>query len=184
MTVYLIGFMGSGKSYLGRLLSNHLGVDHIDLDEWIENNYGKTISEIFQNEGEDQFREKESLALKSLYEAYSGSVNLSITSSELNLIISCGGGTPCFNGNMEWMNQHGLSIWLDPPTHVLFERLAREKAHRPLLANLSDDQMKHFVEQKLRERSFFYNQARLVLHDEKWDLNGLIKQINDASHFQ
>jgi shikimate kinase len=184
MTVYLIGFMGSGKSYLGRLLSNHLGVDHIDLDEWIESKYGKSITEIFQSEGEDRFREKEHEALKSLYEAYSRSVNLSIPSTELNLIISCGGGTPCFNGNMEWMNQHGLTIWLDPPTHVLLERLAKEKAHRPLLAKLSDDQMKHFVEQKLKERSFFYNQARLVLHDEVWDLPGLLKQINDASHLQ
>ena len=99
MKIFLTGFMGSGKTYWGRIWSRQLGLDFYDLDELIEKKEGKTISTIFEKEGEDHFRKLEATALKAFAETENG-------------IIACGGGTACFNDNMQWMNEQGVTVFL------------------------------------------------------------------------
>ena len=110
MRIFLLGFMGSGKSHWGRQWSDVYDLKFIDLDEKIENQEHKSIIEIFENEGEDYFRQKEAILLRSLIK-------------EDNCIISCGGGTPCFFDNMDWMNEQGITIWLDEDIDDLVKRL-------------------------------------------------------------
>ncbi|NBT14919.1 MAG: shikimate kinase [Chitinophagia bacterium] len=175
MTIFLIGFMGSGKSYLGKILSQKMGIPLIDLDEWIEKKYGRSISSIFSLEGEEAFRKMETAALDELNQ-------LSIAGKPL--LVSTGGGTPCFNGNMEWMNQTGITVWLNPPIETLLSRLSGEKEHRPLVASLSQDELNDFVKQKIKDRTPFYNQAKLKVDQAAIDVESLIKQIQHASDLQ
>jgi shikimate kinase len=184
MIVYLVGFMGSGKSFTGKLLASEMNVPHIDLDQWIEEKYGNSISSIFANEGEEAFRQKETLALEELYQNMVTGFSKKYPDRGISLIISTGGGAPCFNGNMDWMNQHGLTVWLDPHLEVLLKRLEKEKLHRPLLAGLIKEEMEKFVVQKLKERSVFYGQANLRICDEKMDTKTLIKNIKHAQDIQ
>lgn len=179
MIIYLIGFMGSGKTYMGKILSQHMNVPHVDLDEWIVESSGKTITSIFETEGEEKFRKKETNALAEIKEKFDLQ-----ESSMINAIVSCGGGAPCFNGNMEWMNSNGITVWLNPPIETLLLRLENEKMHRPLVSGLSDQELKAFIEHKLQERSFFYEQAKLMVNDPMVNINTLIKNINHASHIQ
>ena len=179
MIVYLIGFMGSGKTYLGKILSQQMGVPHVDLDEWIVESSGKSIASIFQTEGEENFRMKETRALAEIKEKFDQQ-----EASMISAIVSCGGGAPCFNGNMEGMNSNGITIWLNPPIETLLLRLENEKIHRPLIADLSGQAMKSFIEQKLNDRSMFYEQAKLIVTQKEIDITLLIKNINHASHIQ
>lgn len=179
MIVYLIGFMGSGKTYFGKLISQHMQVPHIDLDEWIVKNSGKSIASIFETEGEENFRQKETIALDEIKTKFDPQLDTTI-----NAIVSCGGGAPCFNNNMKWMNSHGITLWLNPSVETLLLRLENEKKDRPLIAALSSEEMKIFIEQKLRERSFFYKQAKLVVSDRDIDIDELIKTIHHASYIQ
>ena len=143
--IYLIGFMGSGKSHIGKLLSLKLGYNFIDLDAEIEKK-GMSISKIFNQKGEDYFRNLEREILLE-------------TNNSTKTIISCGGGTPCFFDNMEWMNRNGITIFLNPATEVLVERLKQEKEKRPLLLNKSEDEIQSLIEQLLRSRMEFYQKA-------------------------
>lgn len=102
----------------------------------------------------------------------------------ISAVVSCGGGAPCFNGNMEWMNSNGITVWLNPPIETLLLRLENEKMHRPLIANLSGQEMKSFIEHKLQERALFYSQAKLIVTEQDIDITLLIKKINHASHIQ
>ncbi len=150
MRIFLIGFMGSGKSYVGKRLAAQLQYTFYDLDELIEQETGTTIRDIFTGQGEDWFRQLESRVLRRslLHE---------------RAVISCGGGTPCFFDNMRWMNQHGITIWLNPPVKVLYQRLQRKPHKRPLLAGLTSEQAwMSFLETKLAERIPFYSQAKVV----------------------
>lgn len=138
--------MGAGKSYWKNWLSKKYALRGYDLDFLIEAMEEQTISEIFETEGEGYFREKEAAMLRLLKQSK-------------NFVAATGGGTPCFNKNMEWMNQQGITIWIDEPVSVLMERLQAEKSHRPLISNLSDSELQTFLEQKLVERIPFYYQA-------------------------
>lgn len=179
MIIYLIGFMGSGKTYMGKILSQHMNVPHVDLDEWIVESSGKTIASIFETEGEEKFRKKETNALVEIKEKFDQQ-----EASMISAVVSCGGGAPCFNGNMEWMNSNGITVWLNPPIETLLLRLENEKMHRPLIANLSGQEMKSFIEHKLQERALFYSQAKLIVTEQDIDITLLIKKINHASHIQ
>ena len=147
MTLFLIGMMGTGKSYWAQRIAGLENMDWIDLDAQVEKDTSMTIKEIFALEGEAYFREKEKHALHTLG-------NLP------NIIIATGGGTPCFHGNMDWMNKHGTTIWIDEPVEILAERLKKEKAHRPLIKDLSDEELIHFLSIKLAERSMFYSKSK------------------------
>lgn len=175
MTIFLIGFMGSGKTYLGKILSSHMNIPLIDLDEWIEKREKRSISKIFEQEGELAFRLMETTALHELDE---------MSQSGMDLIVSTGGGTPCFHDNMDLMNRIGTTIWLNPPIDTLLSRLAKEKDHRPLLSRLTNEQMSDFVNQKIQDRIIFYNQAKVRVDDADVDIEGLIKQIKYASDIQ
>ena len=142
--------MGSGKSYIGRNLAKNLNLGFLDLDDYIEARAGATIAEIFANNNESYFRKLERRMLEETKQCH-------------QYIISTGGGTACFFDNMDWINQNGISIFLDTSIPIIFERLLRKKAHRPLIANKSDKEILEFISQKLEERRPFYEKANIVL---------------------
>ena len=139
--------MGAGKSYWAQKIAGTHQLDWTDLDAQIEKDALMTIKEIFETQGETYFRDKEKEVLHNL-------------SSFGNIVIATGGGTPCFHDNMQWMNEHGITIWIDEPVETLAERLKKEKAHRPLIKDLNDDKLIHFLSIKLSERSKFYSQCQ------------------------
>lgn len=164
MKVFLIGFMGSGKSYVGRRLAEKMEVPYIDLDKQIEEKTGRTITSLFEDLGEDGFRLLESTELKML-----GALPVAL--------VSCGGGTPCFFDNIEWMNANGVTIYLKPSNALLFERLARKRAHRPLISHLDDRQLEAFIHQKLAQREPFYTRAtHTIAFDENCE-DAIIEQL-------
>ena len=153
MRIYLIGFMGSGKSFTGKRLAGLLNIPFSDLDEGIEDLAKKTIPQIFKEEGESAFRaiEKEALHLTGHLPA---------------AVVACGGGTPCFFDNMEWMNDHGICIYLKTAPKVLFDRLLGEKDYRPLLKELSDKELKTYIKEKVTEREVYYLKASVVYEQQ------------------
>ncbi len=145
--VFLIGYMGCGKSTLGRALQRHSGLDFIDLDSYIENRFHASISELFAARGEEGFRRIEAAMLDEV-------------SQLSDVVIACGGGTPCFFNNMDLMNQRGLTVWLTTPLPRLFERLQRNRSRRPILAGKSDEELMDFITAALREREPYYSRAQ------------------------
>lgn len=148
--IFLIGFMGSGKTYWGKIWAQQLGYKFYDLDELIEIRQGKSIANIFEKEGEDYFRKLETAALKTFADKY-------------NCIIACGGGAACFNDNIKWMNEHGTAVYLNATPQYIYERVVAEKEKRPLINKLNAAELLFFIEQKLKERESFYNQAQIIL---------------------
>ncbi len=150
MTIYLIGYMCSGKTTLGTLLKEIANVTFTDLDQYIEESEGKTINEIFAQKGEDEFRNMERAALKEVTETIGG-------------VIATGGGTPCFFDNMEYMKENGNVVYLNCSRKELFDRLKIYKASRPLLKDKNDDEIKEFIENSLPKREPFYNNASIII---------------------
>lgn len=143
--------MGSGKSYRGRVWAEQAGLPFIDLDEAIERVEGACIADIFQNKGEDYFRSLEKTTLRKLGATHTG-------------VISCGGGTPCFEDNMTWMNQHGVTVYLKASPNFILERVKDEKEKRPLIHKLNEAELLFFIEQKLKEREPFYSSATYTIN--------------------
>ena len=150
MTIYLIGYMCSGKTTLGTLLKEIANVTFTDLDQYIEESEGKTINEIFDQKGEDEFRNMERAALKEVTETIGG-------------VIATGGGTPCFFDNMEYMKENGNVVYLNCSRKELFDRLKIYKASRPLLKDKTDDEIKEFIENSLPKREPLYNNASIII---------------------
>ena len=148
--VFLIGMMGSGKSYWTKIISKWIKSAGYDLDRLIEMNEEKTISEIFSEDGEDYFRKTESKVLKWFKE-------------KKKYVLATGGGTPCFQDNMSFMKKEGVVIWLDESIDVLTQRLLEEKAQRPLIASIEDAALAEFLQNKILERTPFYQQAHYRL---------------------
>jgi shikimate kinase len=148
-TIFFIGFMGCGKSYVGKKVADQLGYKFVDLDAYIVENEGLSIFEIFEKYDENHFRLLEKKYLAHFF-------------NEKNTVVATGGGAPCFFDNLEKMNENGLTIYLFANTNILFERLEKERNHRPLLKGKSDDELKDFIAQKLNERSSFYDQAEAI----------------------
>jgi shikimate kinase len=146
MRYFLIGFMGSGKSYWGNGWSESFDLPLIDLDAEIEKYAGKTIPEIFQEKGEAYFRKTERKVLHQFF-------------SKDHFIMSCGGGTPCYFDNMRQMNRHGITIYLKSNPELLAERLRHEKSTRPLIKDIADDKLVDFIQQKLEGRKAYYTQS-------------------------
>ena len=163
--LFLIGFMGSGKSTTGQQLAKVVGADFQDLDEIIETAENQTIAQIFDNRGEHFFREIESHHLKTIQEG------------EHPKVVAVGGGTPCFLDNMDWMNTNGTTIFLNPTVDILFNRLKSETAHRPILAGKTDETLRHFITEKLNSRLHFYKKANIVIDIESDDFNVIRKII-------
>ena len=154
MRVFLIGFMGSGKTHWGKTLAAQLGIPFFDLDEIITAKENRMVSEIFSVFGEEYFRQKEKETLEAL-----------IGDHEL-MVLSCGGGTPCFFNNIDTMKKYGIVVWLNTHADIILHRLMKEKAKRPLLKNIADTDMKNFIIKKLNERRMYYEQADVVLDNE------------------
>ncbi len=154
--IFLLGFMGSGKSHIGRLLSEHLCLSFLDLDHVLETHEGRKIADIFSKEGEIFFRNLETETLKNFG-------NSSYT------VVSLGGGAPCFNNNMALVKQLGISFYLQAPAEVLAQRLFSERAHRPILHNTTEESFVGFIEGKLVERNPFYTQANYSINASQKD---------------
>ena len=146
--------MGSGKSYWAQRIAKKENMNWMDLDQEIEKETSLRIKEIFAGYGEEYFREKERDALRNL-------------SNYKNIIIATGGGTPCFHNNIQWMNDHGITIFIDEDVEILTERLKKEKAHRPLIKDLSDAELHNFLSEKLQNRYPFYSRAQYHLKGNK-----------------
>ena len=142
--------MGSGKSYWGKVWSEVSGMKFFDVDELIEKQEQKTIADIFETKGEAYFREKESIILKSVAQ-YD------------HCIIATGGGAACHDDNLNWMNQHGKTVYLKASPFKLFENINTEIDQRPLFKNINKAEILFFIEQKLKERTVFYEAAQLIL---------------------
>lgn len=145
--VFLIGYMGSGKTTLGRGVEARTHISFIDLDDFIENRACKSISDIFKERGEQEFRMMEREALIEL-------------SGRDNILVACGGGTPCFYDNMDIMNRCGTTIWLQASIETLHRRLSEAKSGRPLIAALNDDELREFIISSLNKRIPYYTMAK------------------------
>lgn len=146
--IFLIGFMGSGKTTTGKKLASRLNWEFIDLDEFIEEDKGMPVAEIFETQGEDWFRTVEAEALRTVAKAD-------------NTVISTGGGTPCFYENMEFMLQNGLTVYLRMTPESLARRLARSSAGRPLLKGIDKEELETYIRTKLAEREPWYSMAEI-----------------------
>ncbi len=144
--------MGCGKSYVGRNLAPLLGFDYIDVDKYIEEKEGLTIKEIFEQKGEDYFRQAEKDFIHQL-------------DTGQNLVISTGGGAPCFFDNMEVMNEKGLTIYLNRNKEKVIWRLLKGQYKRPLIADLSPKELEAFYDERLESRKPFYEKAKLHVGD-------------------
>ncbi len=147
MRIYLIGYMGSGKSHLGRKFSKYLGMQFVDMDHYIEERNYKTIPQIFAEEGEAEFRKKERKALEELSEF-------------TDIVIATGGGAPCFFDNIDLMNNSGKTIYLNINPKILAFRLMKSKTERPLIKGKSKDELIDFIDETLKKRNEFYSQAK------------------------
>ena len=146
--VILIGYMAVGKTTIARLLAQKMNWKWVDLDEIIEEKLNLSIKELFQQKGEIYFRKIEHEIFKEL-----------VKKNE-KLIISLGGGTPCYANNHLFLNgDEVVSIYLQAPIAVIFDRLKEAKSERPLVVNQNDENLKAFIAKNLFDRSFFYNQA-------------------------
>lgn len=144
--IFLIGYMGAGKTTLGRALAAALGVEFIDLDCYIEDRFRKTVSQIFAEKGEEEFRNLEKRMLHEVGEFE-------------NVIISTGGGTPCFFDNVEYMNAQGTTVFLDVPLERLFIRLSIARSKRPLIKEKNDEELRTFIAEQLQKRMPHYSKA-------------------------
>jgi shikimate kinase len=144
--IFLIGYMGAGKTTLGKAFAHAMNLIFIDLDWYIEERFHRSISDIFAERGETGFRELERNMLHEVGEFE-------------NVLISTGGGTPCFFDNMEYMNRQGKSVFLDVNVDVLFRRLRVAKQQRPILQGKNDEELRSFIVEALEKRLPYYSQA-------------------------
>lgn len=166
MKLFLIGLMGTGKSYWKKKLAAKLKIGGYDLDFLVESDEEKTIAEIFAQDGEAYFRKSEAKILRWFAEKKA-------------FVLATGGGTPCFHDNIQWMNSQGITVWIDEPVEVLAERLKPEKAHRPLIRDLSDDALIDYLTAKRIERKPFYGQATYHIQTEDINDKWFAKLIKD-----
>ncbi len=168
MKLFLIGFMGSGKTHWGRLLAQRLDLPFFDLDRVIEEKEKQSIAQIFAAKGEEHFRYLE----KDVLETLSGTTE--------NFILSCGGGTPCFFNNIGFMKQKGIVVWLNTQIDTLVARLLKQKATRPLIKNLNDKELKPYIISKILSRRIYYEQAHIAVNEESLSIDTFAEIIANA----
>lgn len=162
--IFLVGFMGSGKSTLGRRLKSEIGWDFIDLDDYFEERYQTTIKAFFAENGETAFREAEQKMLAEV-------------AQKDKVIIATGGGASCYFNSMELINEAGLSIYIKLSVSTLVGRLSGAKQVRPLVAGKSGDELAAYISDKLAEREPFYNQAKVIADGEVLGVDGFVRII-------
>lgn len=166
MRIYLIGYMGCGKSTLGKKLARHAGLQFVDMDHYIEKRNCKTVPQIFAEEGEAEFRKKERKALEELSEFS-------------DVVIATGGGAPCFFDNVELMNRTGKTIYLNINPKILAERLMKSKTERPLIKGKSKEELVRFIDETLKKRNEFYTQAHYQITRPDIDLKEVMAMIQN-----
>ena len=149
MRFFLMGFMGSGKSTVGRKLAKRLNLNFIDLDKYIESEMNSSITELF-NLGESSFRKTESECLARVIE------------ENPKVLVALGGGTPCHNNNLDLILASGTAIYLQLGSKELYSRLSMDRGKRPLIAELNDEELLRYIEETLATREKYYNKAYLV----------------------
>lgn len=168
--IILIGYMGAGKTTIGKALAKELGLDFYDLDWYIEDRFHKTVAQIFAEKGEAGFRDIER---RMLHEA----------AEFENVVVACGGGTPCFFDNMEYMNHQGETVFLNASPHALKEHLLMGKSQRPLIQGKTPEELEQYIQQTLEVRRPYYEQAKHTIDIEviytKEDILNYVRQINE-----
>ena len=152
--IFLTGYMGAGKTTLGKAFARQMNISFIDLDWYIEERFHKTVGELFTERGETGFRELERSMLHEVAEFE-------------NVVISTGGGAPCFFDNMEFMNGAGQTVYLKVSVEELAKRLELCKSTRPILKGRSGDELKAFIAESLEKREPFYSKASIVFDAEE-----------------
>lgn len=152
--IFIVGFPGCGKTTFGRALAKALGRGFIDLDKYIEARFMRSIATLFAERGEEGFRKVERNMLQEV-------------AAMEDVVVACGGGTPCFFDNMATMLQSGVAVWLRTTEECLFRRLILKRDKRPLIAGKSDDQIKEYIAEALGQRAPFYSQAQIEFEGDE-----------------
>ena len=161
----MIGYMGCGKSRLGRHLSEYMGLQFIDMDDYIEERNCKTVPQLFADYGEDGFRQRERKALEELSEF-------------TDVIIATGGGAPCFFDNIDLMNKTGKTVFLNIDPAILADRLMNSKTERPLIKGKSREELVAFIDETLKKRKQFYSQAQFEITEPDFSLDRIREMIS------
>lgn len=163
--IFICGFMGCGKTTQGKKLAKEMGYYFIDLDEYIANKFDKNITDLFKEIGEDEFRKVETTALNECI------------NDNLKALIATGGGTPCFNKNMDLMINNGKVVYLKMSALELFARLFNAKGDRPLIKDKEDEDMLLYIENLLKTRDVYYNQAHIITDGNIVDIEKLKEEV-------
>lgn len=168
MRIFLIGFMFSGKSTVGKKLASIMGYDFIDTDKYFEDKYKISIFDFFEKFGEEMFRKFEHEILKELI-------------IKENTIISTGGGLPCFNDNMDIINDKGISIYLEMPFKAIINRQKNSKQKRPLLQNKTQEEIEEYLKALLTKREPIYKKSKITIEAQNIDFYSLKETIEKYS---
>ncbi|MBQ6068644.1 MAG: shikimate kinase [Bacteroidales bacterium] len=167
MRIYLTGYMYSGKTTVGHKLAQRLGYKWLDLDQVLETTFHTTVPIFFKRYGEEAFRKIEQKLLHS-------------TAELDDVVVSTGGGTPCYFDNMHWMNHHGKSVFFDVTVATLLRRAAASKKNRPTLAGMNEEQKALFIRQQLETRMPHYRKAQIIFPADQPDLEQLLQLVTSA----
>lgn len=166
MRIFLVGYMGSGKTRTGKLLAKAMNYGFMDMDELFEERYRISIQDFFRKYDEEAFRKLEHQLLAE-------------TILRDNVVYSMGGGTPCFFNNMEMLNQYGLTVYIRMPALALFRRLEESKKQRPVLNSMASDELLLHIQSQLTARDPFYSRAAFIIDDINLNINELAQMIKD-----
>lgn len=169
MRIFLIGFMGSGKTHWAKQLAQRMKIPFFDLDDVIVQLEQISVADIFSESGEEYFRSRERELLEKLIQ------------ENASMVLSSGGGTPCFLNNIELMKKNGIVVWLNTHVEVLLKRLLKEKNQRPLLRPIRDEDLRSYIVRKLNERRMYYEQADITIDNENTvSINDFIQTVLHA----
>lgn len=166
MTLFIIGYMASGKTTFGKALARRTGMEHIDLDFYIEQRFHSTVKDIFATKGEAEFRRIEGAMLREVGEMS-------------DIVISCGGGTPCFGDNMEYMNSRGTTVCLQASDDVIADRIIDAGNKRPLIAGKTRDEILDTIRQHMKVRAPFYDKAKIIISGNRLENKAQIAETVD-----
>lgn len=166
MTLFIIGYMASGKTTFGRALARKTGMQHIDLDFYIEQRFHSTVREIFAQKGEAEFRRIESAMLREVGEIE-------------DTVVSCGGGTPCFGDNLDYMNTRGLTVCLQASDDVIADRIIQAGNKRPLMAGKSREEILMTLKEHMEARRPYYDRAQLTISGDRLENRTQISETVD-----
>ena len=165
--IFVIGFMGSGKTHWGKIWAAKRDITFFDLDAKIEKAFRMSISEIFEKKGEEKFRELERYHLRKF-------------ENKKNFLLACGGGTPCFSDNMEWMKAQGKVFYLKAEPEMLLKQVMHETEKRPVIKKVNPSELLFFIQKKLEEREPYYSQADFILDVEELNENSLSLLLSET----